>query len=153
MPFEKGNKFGNRKGRPIGALGRVKTSQLELLLEALAKIGEEEKEEFMLRVARLAYHDVTMTKEVLKKMVADRSYLTEIKEGDGSVREPITFNIVSSNYSNCEFLVNGAVGKMGEPIEQLRNHQLTVDKFKEVMINLMLKCAKEDEDKMSGQDN
>lgn len=144
MPFEKGNKYGNRKGRPKGATGKVKTSQLEKLLEALTKIGEEEKEEFMHLVARRAYHDVTMTKEVLKKMVADRNYLTETKEGDGSAREPIIFDIVSSNYSNCEFLVNGAVGKMDEPIEQLRNHQVTVDKFKEVMIDLMLKCAKED---------
>jgi len=74
---------GNKAGRPTGALGKMKTSQLEKLLEALNKIGEEKKEAFMDMVARFAYNDKDTMQKVLDKMVANRNYLTD--KGDGSI--------------------------------------------------------------------
>ena len=143
MVFKPGES-GNIAGRPKGALGKVKTSQLEKLLEALDKIGKEQKEEFMHLVARLAYHDVTMTKEVLKKMVADRSYLTESKEGDGSVVK-VVFETIETHWSAREAMVDNNKEGLLNILEQLESGEINaIDALNKIGDELLKKKVKED---------
>ena len=149
MTFQKGNQFGNRKGRPKGSRNKLNKSMLDKLIEIADKVkdnktvsqGKSLLEHFVER----AYRNDQVLVTYLKKIIADRNYLTESKEGNGSVQIH-KFQIVSALYTQAEEMITYATDRMDEPIELLRTNKITVSKFKELMIDLMLKGQKESDD-------
>ena len=149
MTFQRGNQFGNRKGRPKGSRNKLNKSMLDKLIEVADKVednktvsqGKSLLEHFVER----AYRNDQVLVTYLKKIIADRNYLTESKEGNGSVQIH-KFQIVSTLYTQAEEMITYATDRMDEPIELLRTNKITVSKFKELMIDLMLKGQKESDD-------
>ena len=154
MTFQKGNQFGNRKGRPKGSRNKLNKSMLDKLIEVADKVednktvsqGKSLLEHFVER----AYRNDQVLVTYLKKIIADRNYLTESKEGNGSV-QIIKFQIVSTLYTQAEEMITYATDRMDEPIELLRTNKITVSQFKDNMIKLMVEKVKEDDEFINNQ--
>ena len=109
MVFKKGE-VTNPKGRPKGAKGKMSKGMLNELIRIADKVednkivsqGKSLLEHFVCR----AYRNDQVLITYLKKIIADRNYLTETREGNGSAREPIVFEIVSTEWTRKEEMIN-----------------------------------------------
>ena len=147
MVFKKGE-VTNPKGRPKGAKGKLNKSMLDKLIEIAGKVEENKTvsqgKSLLEHFVERAYRNDQVLVTYLKKIIADRNYLTESKEGNGSV-QIIKFQIVSTLYTQAEEMITYATDRMDEPIELLRINKITVSQFKDNMIKLMVEKAKEEE--------
>jgi hypothetical protein len=153
MVFKKGE-VTNPKGRPIGAKGKLNKSMLDKLIEIAGKVEENKTvsqgKSLLEHFVERAYRNDQVLVTYLKKIIADRNYLTESKEGNGSV-QIIKFQIVSTLYTQAEEMIKYASESMSKEIELLQNKKISIPEFKDNMIKLMVEKAKEDDEFINNQ--
>ena len=64
MPFQKGNKFGNREGRP-------RQPEIEKLRQAVAEVEQEQKKSLYKHLVEQAFKDSAVLVALTKKFVPD----------------------------------------------------------------------------------
>ena len=138
MTFKAGES-GNKAGRPVGAKGKYTNSFLDKMIILEEKVAKEKGISLLEHFIRECHTDNNLLAQYLKKIVADRNYLTD-KE-DGSVQEPIKveFETIETFWSAREAMVNRNREGLLNILKQLEKGEITATDALDKIGNELLK--------------